>query len=38
MAIKDPLASENEVGLCGGLHTATIATIDLAQYKSYCNT
>lgn len=36
MAVKDPLAiKDNQIGLCGGLHTATIATIDLEQYKKF---
>ena len=36
MATKDPLAIvENAAGLCGGLHTATIATVDLEQYRKF---
>ncbi len=32
----DPLAPvENTIGLCGGLHTATIATINLEAYKKF---
>lgn len=31
----DPLAATNKTGLCGGLHTATMATVDLPAYQSF---
>lgn len=36
MPTKDPLAiQDSATGLCGGLHTATIATVDLVQYIKF---
>lgn len=35
MATTDPLAAANNSGLCGGLHTATLATLDLEQYHKF---